>query len=85
MNNAMIRQNESGNVMPLLVYYTHATPIEEAEDVKIPYNDVLQITEVEMRQIGTKCLKSSSTRVRVKPQAYRTDKKNEIDDSKYVK
>ena len=31
--------------MPLLMYYTPSTPIEEMDDVKISYNDILQITE----------------------------------------
>ena len=72
--------------MPLLMYYTPSTPIEEMEDVKISYNDILQITEIEARTIGTKCLKSRGTKVKSGSSTVtRSDKKNEIDDSKYVK
>lgn len=88
MNNTFIRPNAGGSVMPLLMYYTPSTPIEEMDDVKISYNDILQITEIEARVIGTKCLKSNSTKKKSssgKSIQFVTDKKNEIDDKKYVK
>ena len=82
MNNSRIRQNAGSSVMPLLMNYTPATRIEEMDEVKISYNDLLQITEVEARVIGTKCLRSSSTR---KKNGSFTDRRNEIDDQKTVK
>ena len=89
MNDSRIRQNAGGSVMPLLMNYTPATRIEEMDEVKISYNDILQITEIEVRTVGTRSLKISTTRKMVghpvkKPTSV-ADKKNEIDDSKNVK
>ncbi len=87
MNNSRIRQNVGSNVMPLLMSYTPATPIEEADEVRISYNDILQITEIEARTVGTRSLKIRSTQKKTKNGTGTsiTDKKNEIDDSKNVK
>lgn len=59
MNTSM--KPNTGRVMPLLMNYTPSTRIEEMDEVKIVYNDKLQITEYEARMIGTKCLKTSTT------------------------
>ncbi|WP_297273058.1 hypothetical protein [uncultured Bacteroides sp.] len=68
---------------PLLMHYTLSTPIQEAEDVKIVYNDKLQITEYEARLVGTRSLKSSVTTKKVNGlMKTMTDRKNEIDDQK---
>lgn len=70
---------------PLLMRYTPSTPIREAEDVKIVYNDKLQITEYEARLVGTRSLKSSVTTKKVNGLfKTTTDRKNEIDDQKTV-
>lgn len=67
---------------PLLMHYI-STPIQEAEDVKIVYNDKLQITEYEARLVGTRSLKSSVTTKKVNGlMKTMTDRKNEIDDQK---
>lgn len=87
MNNSRIRQNAGGSVMPLLMYYTPSTRIEEMDEVKISYNDILQITEIEARTVGTRSLKVRGTNKKTGKSAVTTltDKKNEIDDSKNVK
>ena len=87
MNNSRIRQNAGGSVMPLLMSYTPATPIEEADEVRISYNDILQITEIEARTVGTYSLKVRATQKKTGKNAHTavTDRKNEIDDSKNVK
>lgn len=70
---------------PLLMHYTPSTPIQEMEDVKIVYNDKLQITEYEARLVGTRSLKSSVTTKKVNGlMKTTTDRKNEIDDQKTV-
>jgi hypothetical protein len=70
----------AGNVLPVLMSYTPSTRISEMED-KVPfYDDVRQIVEYDTRTVGTYSLKSEWTA------AKKTfDKKNAIDDSKYVK
>ena len=87
MNNSRIRQNVGSNVMPLLMYYTPSTRIEEMDEVKISYNDLLQITEIEARTVGTYSLKVRATQKKCKNGTHTavTDRKNEIDDSKNVK
>lgn len=80
-------QFNQGNIMPLLMNFTTPTPIQEAEDVKFTYNDGEQIS-YEMRIIGTRSLKNNRTWVRkTGPNSglTKTDKANEIDDSKTVR
>ena len=80
----------NGVAMPLLMGCTKPTAIEVAEDEpKILYNPITQIVEIECgRAVGTKCLKTSSTVKNLNKtgsfRQVRTDKKNEIDDTKYV-
>ena len=70
---------------PLLMHYTPSTPIQETEEVKIVYNDHLQITEYDARIVGTRSLKSSVTTKKVNGlMKTQTDRKNEIDDQKSV-
>ena len=78
-------QFNQGDVMPLLMNFTTPTPIQEAEDVMFTYNDGEQIS-YEMRTIGTRSLKSHSTKWRDSHEGHsKTDKANEIDDSKSMR
>lgn len=72
------------NAMPLLMNFTTATPIEEEVELHNIIYDELSQTVYDMRTVGTKCLKSHTTK---KPGTSRvtTDRKNEIDDTKSVK
>ncbi len=72
--------------MPLLMNFTTPSPIQEFEEPVFDYNDGEQIS-YEMRTIGTRCLRSSTTRVKTSGNGVcsKSDKKNEIDDSKSVK
>ena len=80
-----IQQPITSNVFPLLMRYTPSTPIQEAEDRPIVYNDQLQITEYDARIVGTRSLKSSVTIKKVNGlMKTMTDRKNEIDDQKSV-
>lgn len=76
-----VRTN-AGQVMPLLMNFTPFTRIEEADNVKMSYNDLLQIIEYDARSIGTKSLKSSCTKTG--RQTSTRDDKNVIDDRKEV-
>lgn len=79
------QQQTISNVFPLLMHYTPSTPIQEAEDSPIVYNDQLQITEYDARIVGTRSLKSSVTTKKVNGlMKTTTDRKNEIDDQKSV-
>lgn len=81
-------QFNQGNIMPLLMNFTTPSPIHEADDVKISYNDGEQVS-YEMRTIGTRSLKSHTSKLPSKTSrtAYinKVDKSNEIDDSKTVR
>lgn len=81
-------QFNQGNIMPLLMNFTTPSPIQEADDVKISYNDREQVS-YEMRTIGTRSLKSHTSKLPSKTNrtAYvnKIDKSNEIDDSKTVR
>ncbi len=79
------QQQSISNVFPLLMHYTPSTSIQEAEEVRIVYNDQLQITEYDARIVGTRSLKSSVTTKKVNGlMKTQTDRKNEIDDQKSV-
>lgn len=75
-------QIDQGNIMPLLMNFTTPTPIQEADNLKFTYNDGEQIS-YEMRMIGTRCLRSHTTRGG-NPNP-KTDYGNQIDDSKAVR
>ena len=72
--------------MPLLMNFTTPTPIQEITPMVFNYDEENQLS-YEMRTIGTRCLKSQSTKKKSAGTGvlYTTDKKNEIDDSKTVK
>lgn len=73
----------NGQIMPLLMNFTPATPIAEDNGMQNPiYDEVNQIV-YNMRMIGTRSLKSHCTKLGGGKST--TDKKNEIDDSKSVK
>lgn len=80
----MLQTHSYGNVpMPLLMGFTPQTPIQTSdENEHFTYNDTMQITMYDMRTVGTKSLKITSTR---KSTYWEHDKKNDIDDSKTVK
>lgn len=74
----------AGQVMPLLMGCTMPTPIEvETVEYKIVYDPMTQKVVMDLRTIGTKCLKTSHTSTG-RGTNLKTDKKNEIDDSKSV-
>lgn len=77
----MLQQRSCGiSNMPLLMGFTTPNPIESGtQGESLIYNDIMQITEYDMA-VGTKCIKSPATRFGVG--CVKTDKKNEIDDSK---
>lgn len=83
--------NRVGSVNPLLMNFTPPTKIEEETNChKVVYDEINQITGYNMRIIGTRCLKTESTRK--KNQGFISSiffgdekKKNAIDDSKSVK
>ena len=83
----MLQQNSYSNpVMPLLMGFTPKTQIQESElNERFIYDNIMQITEYDMRTVGTKCLKTSSTAQKNMGGMTKADKKNEIDDSKQVK
>ena len=75
---------ERGNdIMPLMMNFTKPSPISITEPVSFTYNDAEQIN-YEMRTVGTRCLRSHHTSA-TKSRSARTDKANEIDDSKWVR
>lgn len=74
--------NSGNQVLPLMMNFTRPTPISEYDIEPLTYNDQTQVS-YEMRIVGTRSLKSSWTHVRTG--GNKTDKKNEIDDSKSVR
>lgn len=85
--NTYSQSGANGNVMPFIMGSTKPTPIEAMDcDEKIIYDPITQSTIVNMRIVGTRSLKCSTTmkKTRTSTKAV-SDKKNEIDDSKNVK
>lgn len=77
-------KTKAGQVMPLLMGCTAPTPIEtDAVEHKVIYDPMTQQVVMDLRVVGTKCLKTGSTRPGRNANE-KTDKKNEIDDSKHV-
>lgn len=79
------KRTAAGQVMPLLMGCTVPEVIknERASENKIIYDPTTQKVVMDMRLVGTRSLKRTSTSLgggRAK-----LDQKNEIDDSKYVK
>lgn len=85
-------KTSTGQVMPLLMGCTRPTSIEtEVIEHKIIYDPISQKVVMDLRLLGTKCLKVSTTKKPVIINNKKTrgttnvqDKKNEIDDSKNV-
>ena len=77
-------KTNAGQVLPLLMGITSPTPIE-ADEVghKIIYDPLTQKVVMDLRSVGTKCLKTSHTETG-RGTNLKTDKKSEIDDTKYV-
>lgn len=76
----------NGNAMPFIMGCTRPSPIEAMEDdEKVIYDPMTQSTIVSMRTVGTRCLKSHSTKSKGPGNSSKSDKKNDIDDSKIVK
>jgi hypothetical protein len=78
----------NGMPMPLLMGCTKPSSIEVLEEGPIPlYNPITQIVEIECgRTLGTRSLISRGTK-KILPNGNTqtlSDKKNEIDDKKYV-
>lgn len=74
----------NGVAMPLLMGCTKPSAIENAEDdIVFKYDSITQVSNYEcLRPVGTKSLKTQMTHKGLGKWA--TDKKNEIDDKKYV-
>ena len=84
------RANVQGNSMPLLMGFTEPTKVESDETPIVSYYDpISQVRPIECgRYVGTRSLKVFGTHVKKSSRGtnYQTqDKKNEIDDQKYVK
>lgn len=79
-------RTQAGTVMPLLMGCTRPSPIETMSDEgKIIYDPMTQMSEMNMRVVGTKSLKVHPTKPTTKYGGWGNDKKNEIDDQKNVK
>lgn len=77
-------KTQAGQFMPLLMGCTTPAPIEAEEmEHTILYDPMTQKVVMDLRVIGTKCLKTSHTSTG-RGTNMKTDKKNEIDDSKSV-
>lgn len=75
------QKTAAGQVMPLLMGCTAPSPIE-TEDIehKIIYDPISQKVVMNMRYVGTYSLKARSS-----SSGGKIDRKNEIDDQKFVK
>ncbi len=75
-----------GAVMPLLMGFAQPTKIETLENEQpVVYDPITQSVVYDMRTVGTKSLKISTTQYivnRFGQKSAKSDKKNEIDDSK---
>lgn len=84
-----IQMNQgSAPILPLLVGCTKPQPIETLEyDERVMYDPVTQIVPMDMRVVGTYSLRTRGTSYQMNKlqKAIKTDRKNEIDDSKNVK
>jgi hypothetical protein len=83
MNYLQTNESSFNAINPLLMNYTPVTKIEMGENIEpVFYDPVAQIV-YDMRQVGTKCRKSTSKKL--PGGSYSGDAKNEMDDSKSVK
>lgn len=81
-------RTQAGTVMPLLMGCTRPSPIETMSDEgKIIYDPMTQMSEMNMRTVGTYSLKVRTTHLPGSSKGSaginKNDKKNEIDDQKY--
>ena len=77
-------KTNAGQVMPLLMGCTAPIPIEaDAVEHKVIYDPVNQRIVMDMKVVGTKCLKTHITH-NPKTHGNTGDQKNEIDDRKNV-
>ena len=83
MNNILLGQT-NGIIMPLLMGFTNPTQIQVEENFEPIMYDPVSQTVYEMKMVGTKSLKSHRTDVVKGVGKGIMDKKNEIDDQKYV-
>ena len=81
-----VNQNGNSNIMPLLMNFTTPSPIQDYTPGIFNYDEENQVS-YEMRIIGTRCLRSHSTKKKSAGTGVisYSDKKNEIDVSKTVK
>ena len=80
-------RTSAGQVMPLLIGCTNPSPIEMDEVAhNVIYDPMTQQVVMDLRIVGTKSLKSVSTGYTTSSghRSTKTDRKNEIDDSKSV-
>lgn len=78
----------NSSIMPLLMACTNPSRIQEAEEeTPVMYDPMTQRIELDMRTLGTKCLKNTPTNYinSSKGRSTRSDRKNAIDDTKNVK
>jgi hypothetical protein len=78
---------QQANNIPLLFAFAKPQEIQECKtDMILPsYNPYTQTIEIDCRVVGTRSLRTHSTKVPGTKSSTRVDKKNDIDDSKSVK
>lgn len=77
----MITPRTQNQVLPIIMKMTTPSPIQEKEDINVIYDEINQIV-YDSRTVATKSMKSSNTKI---GSHNKVDKKNETDDSKWVK
>ena len=80
----MLKTRNQTTILPLLMGINRPSAIQEADEVTIIYDELRQVV-YDARTVGTKSLKSHFTLAKGRVGTGKTDKKNEIDDSKTVK
>ena len=84
----MLTQRTNSTTLPLIMGINRPSAIQEADEETIIYDELRQIV-YDARTVGTKSLKTNSTKVPSPGNkglyGLKTDKKNEVDDSKTVK
>ena len=79
------RASIQGNSMPLLMGFTEPSKVEFDETpIESYYDPISQVRSIECgRMVGTRCLKERVTKIDAN-HCRNSDRKNEIDDRKYV-
>jgi hypothetical protein len=80
----MLTQRTNSTTLPLIMGINRPSAIQEADEETIIYDELHQVV-YDARTVGTKSLKSHFTLAKGRVGTGKTDKKNEIDDSKTVK